>query len=101
LGVFPSAHASDPSSQDVAAPTYAGGRIRVEWTGVIPPGANTSSSCVDALAVDNHEINMSIAGGLYAHFIVRAEFTISWDGPTDGILTVAPPKGSPVSSDTG
>src|SRR5437867_11220696 len=101
LGVFPSADASDPSSHDVAAPTHAGGTVRVEWTGVIPPGANTSSSCVDALAADSHEINMSIADGLFAHFIVRAEFKISWSGPTDGIITVEPPKGSPVSSDTG
>jgi amidase len=99
--VAPPAPASEPSSQDVTVPSHAGRTVRVEWTGVIPPGANTSSSCVDALAADHHSIRLTVPAGLYTHLLARAAFAITWSGPTDGIITVVTPDGSAISGDGG
>jgi amidase len=100
-GMFP-ALASEPPSHDVTAPSNSGAKVRVEWTGAMPPGANTGNTCVGSVAADEHAINLTVPDGLYATGLsVRATFAISWSGPTDGIITVMDPSGSAVSGDNG
>ncbi|HEX9694724.1 MAG TPA: amidase family protein [Actinomycetota bacterium] len=101
LAMVVPAAGSDPPSHAVTVPAAGGGSVRVEWTGVIPPGANTSSSCGDATQADEHSIELSVPAGLYDRLAVSARFAIAFDGATDQIVTVVTPDGAEISGDNG
>jgi amidase len=101
LGTLAPARASDPPSHNVTAPSEAGRRTTIQWSGVILPGSNPTSSCTNAVLPDRHTIHLTVPPGLYKTFAIRAAFTITWDGPVDGIITVKTPSGSALNGDNG
>lgn len=86
------AHASDPASHDVTAPTTDGATVVVEWTGNAQPGASGQGStggvadpaasipCPPAGADDSHAITLTIPDGAYDNVNITAAFHIEWDG---------------------
>ena len=93
-------YASEPASQQVTVPTKAGDTVTREWSGLIPPGANTSGDCADP--ADHHEITIDVPAGTYDGKRVQGTVTVNYDGPTNDVkLTIVMPDGSTSTGDAG
>ncbi|MGH3443430.1 MAG: sialidase family protein, partial [Nitriliruptorales bacterium] len=102
LGFAAPSLASDPEAHEASVPTAVGKEVTLEWTGTIPPGANSSSECSDDALSDRHTIELSVPSGLYSRVRVAMEATIAYDGPaTDVIVTLVLPDGTQLSGDSG
>jgi hypothetical protein len=94
---------SPSSAQDeVTVPTNAGQTTTVQWTGTILPGVNATSECTAADAgASSHEVDVLVPAGAYDTVTVQATATVTYDGPSDVILTAVFPDGSTTSTDSG
>src|SRR4051812_21188328 len=88
------AFAALSAAQDqVTVPTTVGQTVTVTWQGTVLPGANTSSECgspTDA-ASNAHAIDIAVPAGTYDRISIHGTASISYDGPTDMIVTVVLP----------
>jgi hypothetical protein len=90
------------AQEQLTVPTTPGEKVTVTWEGTVLPGANTSSECDPADPnADVHEVDLAVPEGTYDQVAVQATATISYDGPTDLIVTIVRPDGSSVSGDQG
>lgn len=97
--------ASEPPAHEVTVPTEPGQTVEVSWTGVIAPGAETSSDCADNPTADPHDIDLSVASGTYEEVRASMQATVTATGPsadaTDVIVTLVAPDGTTTSGDSG
>ncbi len=89
------------AQEQTTVPTTPGQTVTVTWQGTAPPGANTSSECDTGPTSDAHEIDLVVPEGTYDQVTVQGTATITYDGPTDLIVTIVHPDGSRVSGDNG
>jgi hypothetical protein len=97
------AGASTPATSSVTVPSTAGQTVTDTWTGMIPPGANATSSCSGFEVVsDQHVVMINVPAGTYDTIDAKFKFTITWaDATFDEILTVLDPQGDEVGSSDG
>lgn len=97
--------ASDPPSHEVTAPTTDGETVTVEWTGLVPPGAELDSDCTGSAVADPHTIALTVPEGTYDTVNVRMTATVTPTGPnapaSDVIVTLVLPDGTSQSGDSG
>jgi hypothetical protein len=90
------------AADQVTVPATQGETVTVTWTGTVLPGANPGSDCSGAaLGADVHDVNIQVPAGTYSNVSVLVIATVSFDGPTDLIVTIVRPDGSSVSGDAG
>src|SRR3954466_7016734 len=87
------------AADQVTVPTTVGQTVTVTWQGTVLPGANASSECGQPTDVgaDAHAVDVVVPAGTYDQLSVLGTASISYDGPTDLIVTVVLPDGSRVS----
>jgi len=85
----------------IAVPTTIGQSVTVSWTGTVLPGANTNSECgqVTDIGADIFAANLSVPDNLYSSVSVSASATITFDGPSDMIVTIVASDGRTSSAD--
>ena len=97
--------ASDPPSSDVTAPQQDGAEVTTTWTGLIAPGAESSSDCSAAPTADAHTVQLTVPDGTYDAVDIRLTASITASGPsapaTDVIATIIAPDGSVTNADAG
>lgn len=87
------APAAVPAAQSVTVPTQPGQNVTVQWTGIVPAGANPTSACTLPLGgvdEDRHAVTLAVPAGTYDAVDVTADFVISWSEGTDLLLLTDP-----------
>jgi hypothetical protein len=95
---------STPPTSSVTVPSAAGQTVTDNWTGMIPPGVNATSSCAGFEALsDQHVVTINVPPGTYDTIDATFRFSITWADASnnDEILTVLDPNGDEVGSSDG